>query len=135
MLNIKKTLSKILTNLVALNTDYIVEEGTSGVWRYRKWKSGKIEAWGYQTYSSIAINLTSAAFGGYRSDVINMAIPSGIFTIAPDYVFLQKKSSQSGSIYFGSASSSTNIQFIFGGSAVSQTITNQAILAYAVQVN
>lgn len=135
MLNIKKTLSKILTNLVALNTDYIIEEGTSGNWRYRKWKSGKIEAWGYQYYSSISINIASSAYGGYRSDVISMTIPSGIFTVAPDYVFLQKKTSQSGSIYFGSGTSATNIQFIMGGVAGSaQTITSQTILAYAVQV-
>ena len=132
MLDVKKLLSHMLD---ALKVDYITAEGTSGNWRYRKWKSGKIEAWGYQSYSSIAINIASAAFGGYRSDVVNMTIPSGIFTRTPDYAFLQKKTSQSGSIYFAAATSATNVQFLFGGVGGSaQTITSQAILAYVVQV-
>lgn len=43
MLNIKKTLTKILD---ALKADYIVEQGTSGIWTYRKWNSGVAECWG-----------------------------------------------------------------------------------------
>lgn len=133
MLDMKKLLAKLLD---AVKVDYITEEGTSGVWRYRKWNSGKIEAWGYQSYASIPINISSPAFGGYRSDVLAMAIPSGIFPRTPDYVFLQKKTSQSGSIYFASATSATNIQFLIAGvNASGQTITNQVMLAYAVQVN
>lgn len=30
------------------NVDYIVEEGTSGNWTYRKWNSGIVEFWGRQ---------------------------------------------------------------------------------------
>ena len=26
--------------------DYVIEEGTSGIWRYRKWESGLAECWG-----------------------------------------------------------------------------------------
>lgn len=29
----------------ALSTDYIVEQGTTGIWKYQKWNSGKIELW------------------------------------------------------------------------------------------
>ena len=132
MLDMKKLIAKVLD---AIKVDYIVKEGTSGVWRYRKWNSGKIEAWGYQYYSSIPINISSAAFGGYRSDIVNMAIASGIFPRTPDYVFLQKKTSQTGSIYFASATSAINIQFIFGGvNASGQNLTAQTIMAYVVQV-
>lgn len=28
------------------NVDYIIEEGASGIWTYRKWASGKAECWG-----------------------------------------------------------------------------------------
>ena len=31
--------------------DLVVEEGTSGIWRYRKWSSGIAECWGKQTVS------------------------------------------------------------------------------------
>lgn len=42
MLDLKALLSKILD---ALKVDYIVEQGTSGIWTYRKWSSGMAEAW------------------------------------------------------------------------------------------
>lgn len=40
--------------------DRIVEAGTSGIWRWRKWRSGFAECWGAQTYTGNA----SAAWGG-----------------------------------------------------------------------
>ena len=48
MLNIKKTLTKVLD---ALKCDYIVEQGTDGIWTYRKWNSGIAECWGEYSYS------------------------------------------------------------------------------------
>ena len=41
---------------VAINgieQDYIVEQGSSGIWTYRKWNSGKAECWGRLTHSTI----------------------------------------------------------------------------------
>lgn len=32
--------------------DFIVEEGSSGIWKYRKWYSGKAEAWGKYTLTT-----------------------------------------------------------------------------------
>lgn len=34
-----------------LEVDYIVAEGTSGIWTYRKWSSGIAECWGVKTVS------------------------------------------------------------------------------------
>lgn len=31
--------------------DYIIEQGTSGIWTYRKWKSGIAECWGSKNYT------------------------------------------------------------------------------------
>lgn len=45
-MSIKALLTRILE---ALSVDYIVEEGTSGIWTYRKWASGKAECWGATT--------------------------------------------------------------------------------------
>ena len=36
--------------------DFVVEQGTKGIWTYRKWASGVAECWGGQSYSSLAIN-------------------------------------------------------------------------------
>lgn len=46
MLDVKVLLTKILD---ALKTDYIVDQGTSGNWTYRKWNSGIAECWAYMT--------------------------------------------------------------------------------------
>lgn len=35
----------------SLLADYVIEQGTSGNWRYRKWNSGKIEAWAKITFT------------------------------------------------------------------------------------
>ena len=41
------SLKELLTRIIdALKVDYPVEEGTSGIWTYRKWASGLSECWG-----------------------------------------------------------------------------------------
>lgn len=64
--------------------DYVVEQGTSGIWTYRKWNSGIVECWGTKTVSSIAV---STAWGnvyyGTASAASGMTYPSGLFIAAP----------------------------------------------------
>ena len=56
----------------AVKTDYIIEEGTTpittiGSWTWRKWKSGKIEAWGEMSGStSNYATMISGSIFGYR---------------------------------------------------------------------
>jgi len=74
MLDVKALLAKILD---ALKTDYIVEEGTSGIWTYRKWNSGIAECWGYKTIST-----TFASWGSwYYISVTGENYPTGLFTL------------------------------------------------------
>lgn len=58
--------------------DYITENGSDGIWRYRKWSSGRIEAWCTKTWSNVAC--TTSMAGGYRSADQTLALPSGLFT-------------------------------------------------------
>lgn len=111
---------------------YIVDEGATSGWKYRKWSSGKVEAWGEQTYSSIAIDNASPSYGGYRSNALTMTIPSGIFSGTPNFVFMQKKTPQGGSVYYAYGSSATTISFMMGGATSASTITNQTFAVYAV---
>ncbi len=62
--------------------NYIVEQGTSGVWTYRKWNSGFAECYGYHTVSGL--NISTAWGSWYASPAI--ALPSFPFTFvgAPD---------------------------------------------------
>ena len=57
--------------------DFVVEQGTSGTWYYRKWNSGRAELYGYQNVSDIAC--TAALGNMYRTAVITP--PSFPFTV------------------------------------------------------
>ena len=49
MISLKNTLEAITK---ALSVDYIVEQGTSGIWTYRKWNSGIAECWGTFSFTA-----------------------------------------------------------------------------------
>ena len=60
-----------------LGVDWIVEQGTSGIWTYEKWNSGKAVCWGYWTTTSTFPNPFS---GGYESATsLKKNLPSGLF--------------------------------------------------------
>ena len=59
--------------------DFIVEQGTSGIWTYRKWNSGIAECWGEHTAT---LSPYQQAFGGYAfTTTVNF--PSGLFIAYP----------------------------------------------------
>lgn len=62
--------------------DCVIEQGTSGIWTWRKWASGIAECWGNYT-ASMAVNVSGAAYGGYRSNEISVNLPSGLFAAWP----------------------------------------------------
>lgn len=62
--------------------DCVIEQGTSGIWTWRKWQSGIAECWGTYT-ASIAVNVSSGSYGGYRSNGNSASLPSGLFAAAP----------------------------------------------------
>lgn len=63
-------------------SDFVVEQGTSGVWIYRKWNSGFAECWGYHTISGT--NISTAWGGWYASPVITLPSFPFTFSGAPD---------------------------------------------------
>jgi len=70
-------LNEVLPNT---SVDYIVEQGTSGVWTYRKWESGVAECW-----SNAATTLTvNTSWGSiYVSSKTSRNFPSGLFNALP----------------------------------------------------
>lgn len=60
--------------------DLVIEEGTEGIWTYRKWSSGIAECWG-QTYVPTT---TYSANGGYK--IVQETLPNGLFVTAPEVV-------------------------------------------------
>ena len=69
-ISLKETLAKIL------NTPMIVEQGTSGMWTYRKWSDGTEECWGITPSASHA--MTQPSGNGYWV-AENYSLPSGVF--------------------------------------------------------
>lgn len=70
----------------SFQTDCIVEQGTSGIWTYRKWNSGVAECWGeYET----TITHYASAFGGYAYNT-SVDYPTGLFISAPQYTYSAK---------------------------------------------
>lgn len=76
-----QTLVNNLTFSGGISVDWIVEEGTSGVWTYRKYNSGIAECWGYYDEGSIAFsNLWTYA---YYSAQITRYLPTNLFVSTP----------------------------------------------------
>lgn len=71
-----RTLQGLRTDL-GIN-DYVVEQGTSGIWTYRKWSSGVAECWG--SYTSTGGSSTEGSLY-WRST--STAYPSGLFVSTP----------------------------------------------------
>lgn len=64
--------------------DYGTETmGTNGTWYWRKWKSGRAEAWGSRNFGRMAV--TTAWGNLYRSGVQEQMLP-GCFTYTPDVI-------------------------------------------------
>ena len=54
------------------NTDYITEQGTSGIWTYRKWHSGIVECWADTTLSPTSYTQSGST---YYTEVITLQLP------------------------------------------------------------
>lgn len=63
--------------------DYIVEQGTSGVWTYRKWNSGVAECWGEVT---VRASITDAIGAMYMKVTDYFSWPDALFSAAPKIV-------------------------------------------------
>lgn len=80
--DLKAVLNEVLPSEPA-EADYVVEQGTSGIWTYRKWSSGIAECWGKGT-KTLSHYSTAGGFYGYYTD---FALPSGLFTSITAHVY------------------------------------------------
>lgn len=70
---------KKINETVSNIADFIIEQGTSGIWTYRKWNSGVAECWGV---SAVSVTCTNEE-GVYFSDSKSIALPSNLFNEDP----------------------------------------------------
>lgn len=72
---------KINNEMVA---DYIIEQGISGIWTYRRWASGIAECRGIYAQENVAIK-TPWGVGLYESTGYSVDLPSGLFVDTPQF--------------------------------------------------
>ncbi len=61
-------------------SDYVVEQGTSGIWTYRKWDSGVAECWGINS-ASVTCSVISSPW--IRGSMTNINFPTSFFNDTP----------------------------------------------------
>lgn len=127
-MNVKNLFKNVLYQL-GLITDYVVEQGTDGIWTYKKWASGIAECCGRDTKSH-AIN---TAWGGVYYEAVNsyyLTYPSGFFISSPEVVLASIINSSGtawiadyGSGQVGTSSRTPSYTFCRGTSSASVQIT------------
>lgn len=90
-------------------TDYVVEQGTSGIWTYRKWNSGVAECWGA---TSVDVNYSTSRFGGYEGPLGNIALPSGLFTSITSYNVRTRTSNSNFTTYTACTTSNLSVEAV-----------------------
>ena len=117
MFNVKEAFTDIANKIKAIMTrlnseaDYIVATGTSGIWRYEKWNSGKAVLYGVYTLTNGPFSATGNVY--YRT-VTDLSFPTGFFNTTPYYV--------SGTTSMGNVGA-------FSGNALYQTKVSFAVLS------
>lgn len=108
----------------ATPADYVIEEGASGSWKYRKWNSGKIEAW-YE--GSVTCSATTSRGNVYIS-TYSLTIPNNVigFTDEP-YLIIGNNANTNNIIGInGIASSVTQISgYVWRPQSSTNTLTVQ----------
>ena len=108
--------------------DFVEEQGTSGVWTYRKWNSGFAECWGYHTISGT--NISTAWGSWYASPAITFPSFPFTFSGAPD-VHISWESDFSAIVDGVGKRSSTSAGQTYLYRPVSQTNINGRFSIYA----
>lgn len=116
MLDVKALLTKMLN---AIKVDYIVEQGTSGIWAYRKWNSGIAECWGVDSRSRA---MTTQYGTAYYADIPNIMFPSGLFVSAPS-VTASRANTSGGATGLVTVSVGADASKVFGYAYSSTSLT------------
>jgi len=117
--------------------DYVEEQGTSGYWTYRKWKSGLSEGWFRNSYASLSFGdeTGSGALFQYARYNLTLALPTSaaVFVESPRTVLAA--ASRGTSVYpfgaFVNTRSSTTVDVVLW-SAIGGALPNVSVELYAV---
>ena len=81
------------------NVDYIIEEGASGIWTYRKWASGKAECWGRKHITTSMSQVTNNTFYYLNTSFLETNYPFEFKEAPNEIVTYHAPSSHMGWVY------------------------------------
>lgn len=127
-MSIKALLTRIL-NWIGLIDDYIVEQGTSGIWTYRKWNSGVAECWGTSTRSNVSMSTWGSLYYG---TIAADSWPSNLFLYAPNALMFARVTSGNGWLTQTTniTKSTTGTRYIIG--VTNTTLSSVEIVTHAL---
>lgn len=105
---------------LGLISDYIVEQGTSGIWHYEKWASGKAKLTGKNTYSSATFTATGNVY--YRN-LPSINFPANLFIDNPYCVNVTPYMGNVGAAEVGSVSKSAIIVTVVSAVSRARSVT------------
>ena len=120
-----------IKHINGIMSDFVVEQGTSGIWEYRKWYSGKAECWGNTT---VSVNMDALWSNGiYYGGVGEIAFPSNLFVSKPICQVTPEFGERSKGAWLGvnGSSSNTSAPSILLCSPISTTDASFNISYYA----
>lgn len=60
--------------------DFVIEQGTSGIWRYKKWNSGQVEL---TARTSVTCPVQTQMSSIYRSEIQSVQLPFTVYKCTP----------------------------------------------------
>ena len=64
--------------------NHVIEEGTDGIWHYRKWADGTAECWGVHVQENVKVTTAWGAL--YESASYSIDLPSELFVDTPQFI-------------------------------------------------
>lgn len=113
---------KALEYKLGLIVDYVVEQGKSGNWKYKKFSSGRSEAW----YKGTVNISTNTAWGSvyFSGDPTQISIPTEIFNSRPTVnITVGNNSYMMGASTLTGTSANTVSFYIYNSRQVSSSFT------------
>lgn len=112
--------------------DYIVSRGTTSIWTWEKWNSGKAECWGKHNVGTLAF---TAPYGSWyeATKTASANFPSGLFKSAPSYFNAHFLNGDKATAFVEagySAPSATNTGVLYLAKATKDDSMTNATLAY-----
>lgn len=118
----------------ACTADYVSSRGTSGIWTYEKWNSGKAVCWGKKNFGTVDCK-TSWGSIYHSNTALKESFPSGFFSEAPyhfDVSVLYSGGSAVGILRGSTALTSSSTGNIYLLSPVSSSRDNVTLSMYAI---